>query len=113
MILQGCWAKRTESDVDMRIHRTSSFSAAWLTSLVLLAGVSVLPDEVAEAQVNDPAAFTVRDMRVEGLQRISEGTVFNYLPINIGDNIDSVRIREAISALYGQGLFIICQLPPG
>ena len=32
--------------------------------------------------------FVVRDMRVEGLQRISEGTVFNYLPINIGDTLD-------------------------
>ncbi len=49
--------------------------------------------------------FTVRDMRVEGLQRISEGTVFNYLPINVGDSIDEVRIQEAIRALYGQALF--------
>ncbi len=49
--------------------------------------------------------FVVKDMRVEGLQRISEGTVFNYLPINIGDTIDSVRIGEAIRALYGQNLF--------
>ena len=50
-------------------------------------------------------AFVVRDMRVEGLQRISEGTVFNYLPINIGDEIDANRIREAIRSLYRQGLF--------
>jgi outer membrane protein insertion porin family len=49
--------------------------------------------------------FVVRDMRVEGLQRISEGTVFNYLPINIGDTIDAVRIQEAIRALYSQALF--------
>ena len=49
--------------------------------------------------------FVVKDMRVEGLQRISEGTVFNYLPINIGDTIDSVRIGEAVRALYGQSLF--------
>ena len=49
--------------------------------------------------------FVVKDMRVEGLQRISEGTVFNYLPINIGDKIDSIRIGEAIRALYGQNLF--------
>ena len=49
--------------------------------------------------------FVVKDMRVEGLQRISEGTVFNYLPINIGDPIDSIRIGEAIRALYGQDLF--------
>ena len=51
------------------------------------------------------ANFVVKDMRVEGLQRISEGTVFNYLPINIGDTIDGVRIGEAIRALYGQNLF--------
>ena len=50
-------------------------------------------------------AFVVKDMRVEGLQRISEGTVFNYLPINIGDTVDKVRIGEAIRALYGQNLF--------
>ena len=49
--------------------------------------------------------FVVRDMRVKGLQRISEGTVFNYLPINIGDTIDSVRIGEAIRSLYSQNLF--------
>ncbi len=50
-------------------------------------------------------AFTVRDMRVEGLQRISEGTVFNYLPINVGDNVDEIRIQEAIRDLYTQKLF--------
>ncbi len=49
--------------------------------------------------------FVVRDMRVEGLQRISEGTVFNYLPINIGDTVDKVRVQEAIRSLYDQGLF--------
>jgi outer membrane protein insertion porin family len=49
--------------------------------------------------------FVVTDMRVEGLQRISEGTVFNYLPINIGDTVDDIRIQEAIRTLYSQGLF--------
>jgi outer membrane protein insertion porin family len=49
--------------------------------------------------------FVVKDMRVEGLQRISEGTVFNYVPINIGDTVDSVRLGEAVRALYGQNLF--------
>ena len=33
--------------------------------------------------------FVVRDMRVEGLQRISEGTVFNYLPVRPGENFDT------------------------
>lgn len=49
--------------------------------------------------------FVVGDMRVEGLQRISEGTVFNYLPINIGDRVDDLRVAEAIRSLYDQKLF--------
>ena len=49
--------------------------------------------------------FVVRDMRVEGLQRIAEGTVYNYLPVTIGDQLDETRIREAIRAVYGTGLF--------
>ena len=49
--------------------------------------------------------ITVRDIRVEGLQRISEGTVFNYLPVNIGDSLDSKRIAEAIRAVYATEFF--------
>jgi outer membrane protein insertion porin family len=52
-----------------------------------------------------PSAFTVGDIRVEGLQRISEGTIYNYLPVNIGDQLDQRRIQEAIRALFGTGFF--------
>ena len=51
------------------------------------------------------AAFVVGDIRVEGLQRISEGTVFNYLPVNIGDTLDARRIAEAVRSLYGTKFF--------
>lgn len=47
----------------------------------------------------------IRDIRVEGLQRISEGTVFNYLPLNIGDRPDARRIQEALRAVYATGFF--------
>ncbi len=66
----------------------------WLAMLLLISP--------AQAAID---SFVVRDMRVLGLQRISEGTVFNYLPINIGDTVDGVRVREAIRSLYSQGLF--------
>jgi outer membrane protein insertion porin family len=33
--------------------------------------------------------FIVKDIHIEGLQRISEGTVFNYLPVNIGDHFNA------------------------
>ncbi len=56
------------------------------------------------------AQFTVGDIRVEGLQRISEGTVFNYLPINIGDKLTSGKVQEAIRALYNTGFFRDIQL---
>ena len=49
--------------------------------------------------------FTVNDIRVEGLQRISAGTVFNYLPIKIGDEIDSSATSGAIRTLFGTGFF--------
>ena len=49
--------------------------------------------------------FTVGDIRIEGLQRISEGTVFNYLPVNIGDRLDQRRIEESLRALYATGFF--------
>ena len=54
---------------------------------------------------SEEASFTVGDIRVEGLQRVSEGTVYNYLPVNIGDRLDPQRVREAIRALYATGFF--------
>jgi len=51
------------------------------------------------------STFVVKDIRIEGLQRISDGTVFNYLPINIGDTLDRQRIQEAMRAVYATGFF--------
>jgi outer membrane protein insertion porin family len=59
----------------------------------------------APAFAQEGPAFTVGDIRVEGLQRVTEGTVYNYLPINIGDNLSTQRIREAVRALYDTGFF--------
>ena len=53
----------------------------------------------------DPPTLRVDNIRVEGLQRVSEGTVYNYLPVNIGDRITQQRVREAIRALYDTGFF--------
>lgn len=49
--------------------------------------------------------FTVTDIKVEGLQRITEGTVFNQLPIDIGDTLTPQRVREALRALNDTGFF--------
>jgi outer membrane protein insertion porin family len=49
--------------------------------------------------------FTVDDIRVEGLQRISAGTVFNYLPVKIGQTMDTGASVRAIRALFSTGFF--------
>jgi outer membrane protein insertion porin family len=49
--------------------------------------------------------FTVRDIRIEGIQRTEPGTVFTYLPIRVGDRFDPERGTQAIRALYASGLF--------
>ncbi|MEW8686235.1 MAG: outer membrane protein assembly factor BamA [Candidatus Thiodiazotropha sp.] len=51
------------------------------------------------------AAFVVEDIRVEGLQRISAGTVFNYLPIKTGDLVDLGNSAQIIRTLYKTGFF--------
>jgi outer membrane protein insertion porin family len=49
--------------------------------------------------------FTVRDIRVEGLQRIESGTVFASLPLRVGDQYSDEKGAAAIRALFALGLF--------
>ncbi len=49
--------------------------------------------------------FVVRDIRIDGLQRIEPGSVFAYLPIKQGDTFTDDKASEAIRALYATGFF--------
>ncbi len=69
-------------------------SKMFLLFVVLWAGV-----------VNAVESFTVADIRVQGLQRISEGTIFNYLPIEIGAELGDSKSAEIIATLYKTGFF--------
>lgn len=51
------------------------------------------------------AELSVRDIRVEGLQRISAGTVFNHLPVTIGQSIDADDTPDIIRSLFKSGFF--------
>ncbi|WP_298931554.1 outer membrane protein assembly factor BamA [uncultured Ramlibacter sp.] len=57
----------------------------------------------ANAWAVDP--FTVRDIRVEGLQRVEPGTIFASLPFRVGDQYSDDKGSAAIRALFGLGLF--------
>ncbi|MGH8061761.1 MAG: outer membrane protein assembly factor BamA [Pseudoxanthomonas sp.] len=85
------------------------FPSRRLLALALASAIA-LP---AWAQTTEPGlpaiastdAFTATDIRIDGLQRISAGTVLTYLPIERGDTVDSSKTGEAIRALYKTGFF--------
>ncbi|SHL65820.1 outer membrane protein assembly factor BamA [Rhodanobacter sp. OK091] len=68
-----------------------------IAALILLASLS------ANAFAFDP--FVVSDIRIDGLSRISAGTVYNYLPVNKGDRLTSDEAQRAIRALYQTKFF--------
>ena len=74
----------------------------FLGPLLLLVGAGAVHSQEA---ATPRAEFTVTDIRIEGLQRITEGTVFNQLPVNIGDVVTPQRLREALRALNATGFF--------
>jgi len=51
------------------------------------------------------SSFVIGDIRVEGLQRISAGTVFNYLPVKVGDTFEEEDSAAIIKALFRTGFF--------
>ena len=55
-------------------------------------------------------SFIVGDIRVEGLEKITEGTLLNYLPVIQGDPLDSKQVSFAIRELYKTGFFADVQL---
>ncbi len=65
---------------------------------VLVAGLFALP-----ALAFEP--FTVKDIRVEGIQRTEAGTIFGYLPIKVGETLTDEKAAASIKALYATGFF--------
>jgi outer membrane protein insertion porin family len=74
------------------IRRITRTAALLLTSLISSRALAFEP-------------FTVKDIRVEGIQRTEAGTVFSYLPLKVGERIDDDKAAAAIRALYATGFF--------
>ena len=97
MIWRVCWDSGRRNGVRQRppvvtLNRPGTALAALLLYAVMRAAAAADP-------------FIVEDIRLEGLQRITAGTVFNYLPIKVGDTLDEARSAEAVRALFGTGFF--------
>lgn len=76
-----------------------------VSSLVLLLSMStqVLAVDASEE-------FTITDIRVDGLQRVSAGTVFSDFPISAGETLTNDRLVSATKSLFRTGLFTDIQL---
>jgi len=64
---------------------------------------SVLTVTAGQAHAVEP--FVVKDIRVEGVQRVEPGTVFGYLPVKVGETFTDDKGAESIRALYNTGFF--------
>jgi outer membrane protein insertion porin family len=70
----------------------------FLRLVLLLLALCAIP-----AQAIEP--FTIKDIRVEGIQRTEAGTVFSYLPVKVGDTMTDDKAAQAIRALFATGFF--------
>lgn len=72
----------------------------------------LLPAVLAALMIAEVHAesFTISDIRVNGLQRVSAGSLFGALPLNVGEQADDGSLVEATRALFKTGFFQDIQL---
>jgi outer membrane protein insertion porin family len=73
--------------------------ARFITNVLVLSALGL------SLNVSAADSFVVKDIRVEGLQRVEPGTVFSYLPVQVGDTFTEEKGAESIKALYSTGFF--------
>ncbi len=79
-----------------RASRAGAFALARLAACALILAAPA-------AYAIEP--FTIKDIKVEGVQRTEAGTVFSYLPVKVGEKIDDEKAAAAIKALYATGFY--------
>ena len=77
----------------MKIHKTLH-KYFYIVLLAILANSQVFAQQ-----------FVIEDIRVEGLQRMTPGTVFNYLQVEVGDTFNDQVSLEAVRSLFSTGFF--------
>ncbi len=55
--------------------------------------------------VSASQGFIVHDIKINGLKRVSEGTVLNYLPVQVGEEVNADSTPKIIRSLYETGFF--------
>jgi len=57
------------------------------------------------AKAAPSSEFVVKDIRIEGLQRVALGAALTYLPVTVGDEMNSFRISQLIRSMYSSSHF--------
>jgi outer membrane protein insertion porin family len=70
---------------------------------LVVAGLILSIASFAKAAPN--SEFVVKDIRVEGLQRVALGAALTYLPVTVGDEMNSFRISQLIRSMYSSSHF--------
>jgi outer membrane protein insertion porin family len=73
--------------------------------MMKLRTLSLLISTLYAGSVMAMEPFVVKDIRVEGIQRTEAGTVFNYLPVKVGETMDDTKAAQAIKGLFSTGFF--------
>jgi len=69
------------------------------TLLASAVSMAIVTNVVAES------SFVIRKIEIQGLHRISTGTVLNYLPVHVGDTVTPNQTAKIIEALYKTNFF--------
>lgn len=77
-----------------------------LKCAALMVCASLFVSNLSQAQeLGGAPSFTITDVRLQGLQRVSAGTVFNLIPVGVGDRIDELSVRTLTRQLFESGYF--------
>ena len=93
----------------MRSHLKKILAKATFWGMAILLGTGLLSMSAVGAEqsynLSQGNEFVVADVRLQGLQRVSAGTVFNIIPVGVGDRVDNVAVRAITRALFASGYF--------
>ena len=93
----------------MRSHFQKILAKAVHRGMAILIGASLISASAVGAvqsyNLSQGNEFIVADVRLQGLQRVSAGTVFNIIPVGVGDRVDNVAVRSITRSLFASGYF--------
>ena len=76
------------------------FNIKYIYSLVILILITLFPISILSEE-----EWVVSDIRISGLQRVSAGSIFNIMPIAVGDSVDTFALQDTAKTIFKTGQF--------